>query len=258
MKFLIPSFRRPSAQYTVAYLNRIGIPPADILVSVQNPEDYAEYKAQTAGKCELIYRDSIGVAANRNQLLDTLAMGERAVMLDDNIRAIQRYSPLRKGGKKTGEQKDIEDAELLESELNRGFRACGTRDAKLFGVSPSGNLMFRHEEVRRYGVVQLNAEFLGRLLGIVKTDIRFDETLRINEDLDFLAQHIARGMNVIRLNTLHVKKRSDGKHEVGGCFEDHKQFGEETLRIVAARYPGILSISRTGNELRVNRALRNG
>lgn len=258
MKFLIPSYRRPRQQYTVEYLNRIGIAPEEITVAVQNEADYFEYSATLSGKCRLIYTESCGVAANRNQLLDTLKTGERAVMMDDNIRAVLLYSPIRSRDSALGSQREITNAGELKREMRRGFRLCAERNAKLFGVSPNDNLLFRYGEIKRSGMSQLNAEFLGRLMGIVKSDLRFDESLRINEDLDFLAQHIARGENVLRLNALHVRKRSDRKHERGGCFEDHQLYGEETLRIVAERYPGILSISSSGKELRVNRTLRNG
>lgn len=210
LNICIPSYRRADKQKTIDYLLKIGCPKDWITVTVQDMQDYEDYRANGVHKRigRLVFNSGKGVSDNRNNCLNCYQRGEKVIMLEDDISAISRLAIYPNGKRKLVPIKTIQQ---LISVCNRGFQLVKKHGTVLFGISMTRNAMFMslgYSERKLVG---------GVFMGIINTEIRFDSDLQIFEDTDFCAQTIKRYGACISLND--IAAIFGRKTNAGGCRE---------------------------------------
>lgn len=228
--FGIASYRRPDNQRTLDYLERMGIDRGHIIMAVQCEEDKAQYEKAGIGSRvgRLIYRAGKNVSDNRNTLLDSVPLGTRLVMLDDDINSICRL--VGKGLRK------IENRDEFYSMIKRGYALAARYRTVGFGLYPVKNAYFMSAGYTERNVV------IGTLFAIVNTDLRFDAEMETKEDYEYCCKAIQRYGAFVRLNNYVC----DAQHYTkGGCEEAWSDKAElyMTARRLAGRYPDILALN---------------
>ena len=113
--FCIPSYKRSEEQLTLSYLEEMGYSKEQIYISTQTYEDYQKYSQKYSKRANIIYKEGNCVADNRNTLLDNFDVGQKMVMLDDDIKYI---------GSKRGNEIKPFSKEELKNFLNEAFIYC--------------------------------------------------------------------------------------------------------------------------------------
>lgn len=236
--FAIPSYNRSNEQLTVEYLRRIGYSKDDIFVFVQNKKDYKEYQKFAIDANIVFGRTTLGVAANRNAILNYFSNGDKIVMLDDDVKSI-KY-------KKDESLLSIDSKEKLDKFLSKAFLYCKHKDAKMFGTYPVCNAFFMNNLIKDNQIV------IGTMLGIIVDHYyMFDEEFSVKEDYELCCRMINDGFNVVRFDGFCV----DAKHKTaGGCkdsWEDNDVLKKCCDKLVE-KYPKIVAYNaKRENEVRL-------
>lgn len=217
MKFLIPSYKRPEKQKTLMYLHELGYTKKDIILSTQTTEDFEKYRHKWGEKAEIILTPgAYNAAGNRNGLLRTLRVGEKAILLDDDIARIDRLVCITSKKHPFGEFAPVKSKDEFESIIAAGFAECQKRNALTWGMYSI------HNERMMYGAIKNNGKwsegkiFIGSFFGIVFTGQMFDERYSTKEDYQYLLSQRKQGYNILRMNAAAPYASHFTK---GGCAE---------------------------------------
>lgn len=217
MKFLIPSYKRSDKQKTVMYLHGLGYTKQDITISTQTPEDFKAYSEKWGDKAQIIFTpEAKNAAGNRNGLLKTLEVGEKAVLLDDDISRIDRLVCVSSKKHPYGEFVPISGKVEFEQMLARGFAECKKRNALTWGMYSIHNERMMYGAVKGNGRWSKDRIFIGSFFAIVFTGQLFDERYSTKEDYQYLLTQRKAGYNILRLN---IAAPYASHFTKGGCEE---------------------------------------
>lgn len=207
MIYGIASYRRPQCR-TVKTLLEAGIPAENIVISVQDEEDLAEYSKIHKG-IRIIYRKADSAAGNRNTLLREIK--QRPIcLLDDDISSIG-YRVTAKGFRVcTDRALAMIDEACAEAQKNGCLVA---------GVAPTGNNIIASARDTMSVDVLLQGSFL-----VFLGDEVFDERYKMVEDYELCLRIISRGDHTIRFNHFVANKPKNGTN--AGGLHDRYASGE--------------------------------
>ena len=197
----IPSHRRHNTigDETLQFLPYL---PDDwtVTVFVHDEKDEKLYKDMI---CEKVVNTKapLGIQHMRNAILDHYPKGEKILMLDDDVQALHL-----KSGQKLYEVNGNKFIQFVET----AFKKLEENNMKLFGVYPVPNAYFMNDKIK------LDGFCIGTFLGVISSELRFDENLPMKEDYDFTLQHIKAHNGIMRYNQMTI----EAKHykNTGGIF----------------------------------------
>jgi hypothetical protein len=222
--FGIPSYKRGHEQLTLKYLNKLGYHPRQIIISTQTEEDYAEYQRKYGKDCTVIYGQGNCVGDNRNNILQFLEKGVNIVMLDDDIKSLQKLT--------NGKLKDIDTKEELDNFIENAFDYCKVNRARIWGVYPVNNAYFMKASIDKKNIL------IGCVLGL-KNEFLFDSKFRTKEDYELCCREITNGYNCIRFN--NVTANAKHKTNAGGCKDDWKfEINKKCADMLIQKYPKLI------------------
>lgn len=165
------------------------------------------------------------VARVRNYILEN-CIGEKGVMVDDDLEMFKRWDF--ENGMPIQKQMAGEDVmELIEN----GFIMLEESGFKLFGL----NIIGDKGSYREYTPISFTNWVSGSFMGIIKTDIRFDERIPLKEDYDFCLQHLNKYRGLLRFNSVSMVKKDHGN--VGGCADMRTlQFEREQMELFTRKW----------------------
>ena len=230
----IPSAGRADKQFTLDYLERIGVPRERILLSVQTKSDLEEYTA--AGICERVlaitYGPAHNAAGNRNNLLNAVEPGAELLMLDDDIREIVRLESAADGAHRA---ETVDSFPALLRLAEDGFSTARRLGAFAFGINGA-----HVPKLMKYTVYK-QALCGGAVMGIITGQARFNPLYDTKEDYAFCCENIRQTGTFPSLE--YYSARVAARHE-GGCWEAWNDI--QTVRSDAARlckeYPEIVEM----------------
>lgn len=226
---------------TLHTLLKIGIPKENIVISLNDPKDYEEYKAKYSPDICVIYREGNNVACNRNNILNHFKTGDYVMVLDDDIKAIKKYVI---NGSKYGKTIPLERQEL-ERMLLEAFEETKKQKSSFFGTYAIENTMTLKSTMIGQGLYSVNKMFQGGSTGfIVDDETRYDESMLLLDDYEIILNNIRKGKYVLRRNDIVFCTPKMGTTE-GGYFDIYKQGKQkEYLLKLQAKYPGWFKIKK--------------
>lgn len=233
MRYLIPSYRRAETIATVDTLIGYEASPRDIVVGVQTDDDLRKYQDTVGSKCIVLRVNAKNAAENRNSLISQLGYGERAVVLDDDIRGFQKAEKVGKG---------IYSARTLDGrEFNKmladGFSKLGSSGA-VWGIQTTTNIVMVGRQLNG-GKVSRN-KMLTRVFGTFGgSGFRFDGSVRVGEDYEACLNVISSGMDTVKLLEYMpvVPKNGTNKGGCHGLYGSDVQWHKWLVEDVVSRYP---------------------
>ena len=244
MKFLIPSYGRCGKVTTAEMLVGYGVSPSDIVIGVQTEEDHSAYSREYR-RFRVAYAEASCAAGNRNNLLRMLEDGERAVLMDDDIKRISKVAL--SNDKKKARLLPIE-ADEFASLIDVGFSLLDKVGGKgIWGVTHISNTMILRRELAKGNVVKANQLIEGSFMGVVGGGgVRFDESVEYAEDYECCLHTLTNGGSTFRINTHTVIKPDNGSSE-GGCAhlyaKGKKYLHDAQQRDIIERYPGLIGFT---------------
>lgn len=237
----IPSKGRPEEVLTAQNLKGINLKKYLFLDTEKEKEKYLEYEGQNGVEnIDYIWVTDVdgGIVKTRNFILEQFADGKEILMMDDDI---QYFT------KKVGNTAiKINDIDKLEELFRVGFNICHKNNTKLWGLYPVNNQFFMSHTIKS-GFIN------GVFLGIIKSDLRFNENIKVKEDYEITCQHVRKFNKVVRLNMWSYQTDYQGNE--GGCTtyrtsEMQKQAGQ----YIIDKYPYWASwnTKRDGHEIILN------
>lgn len=208
----IPSYGRAGRVDTYMYFGGL----AKIFVPESQAKEYASYYRETDLVVIPDNRDG-SIAKKRNAIIDYTDT-EFVLMVDDDfVKMI-----------------DIEKRESLPFEktialIEQGFEFLQDSKAHLFGFNYSDDRM-RNKPFQPFSMTKP----FWQMIGLQKSEIRFDEDLIRGEDVDFWYKHLLRDRLTWRFNNYSVKARDKQKNQQGGIQE--KKETEKDLQILVSRW----------------------
>lgn len=246
MKYYIPSYHRLGRQKTLEYLSGLGYGPESIIIATQTEDDYRGYSETYSGKARIVYGQAHNCAGNRNTLIRLMAPGERAVILDDDIKSIDQLMPIcGKQHNKFGIFRAIDTRDELESLIATAFDICAQAGADIWGMYTVYNerMIYKYYVSGQY--YSLDTIFVGTVFGMVNTGRYFDTNFETKEDYEYLLRDISAGGHTVRLNWYSPK--TDHFEGPGGCTET--RLNKERYVLDAAtlqcKYPQYITLNRS-------------
>tara|TARA_Y100000593_G_scaffold9824_1_gene17842 strand:+ start:1229 stop:1945 length:717 start_codon:yes stop_codon:yes gene_type:complete len=194
MKIVVPSYKRAGNVLTRKVF------PDSMLAIHEFEEDL--YKEKEGGELLIVPDNMRGnIAKVRNYILDNVE-SERIIMADDDIRGM--------GYHENGKQNVMNYKRLLEF-IDNGYSMCKDLGARLWGVNLQSDPMFYHE----FQPITLLGVVLGTFSCHYKPELRYDESLYLNEDYDFFLKNILKYRKVLRYKKYYYM--ADHLDMKGGC-----------------------------------------
>lgn len=198
--FYVPSYKRAGKVKTGKWLT------SAILCVHEFEAD--EYKEKEKNKLLIIPDDLKGnMAKVRNFILDN-SVHDVTCMLDDDISEVGFYEFDEISEKMKFNKITQGDLFLKIDEWRGQSEDLGTI---LFGM----NLQSDPKFYREYSPISLQSPVLGTFCCILKTNLRYDERLGLNEDYDFALQVLQKHHKILRWNKYSYK--ADHLTMAGGC-----------------------------------------
>lgn len=191
----IPSYKRAETCKSAKMLSK-----AIIYVHEFEVEEYKKYNANKI----VVIPDNLqkkGMAVIRNFILDN-AKCDNILMVDDDLNRFGYYESC--------EQIKMKEEEIYAF-VDMAFRMCKEAGTILWGV----NLQSDKKFYRDYSPISLSSVILGPFMGIIRTELRFDDGLGLKEDYDYSLMVLNRYRRILRLNKYHYM--SDHIKKIGGC-----------------------------------------
>jgi hypothetical protein len=188
MKIFIPSKGRAETIRTHKYLERGNIPYKIVL---HYEADKREYLKNPSVKEEniIVSNQPYGVANQRRWIRDQLEMGEKYLLLDDNIDTITGlpepdYStPIDVTTKPHLFKNELTPEEFMER-VKEMFSTMEKTGAKFGGLAVVDNYYFRERKYRHVGYV------ISKVALIEKSEATYDYNLEAMEDYGFTAENL--------------------------------------------------------------------
>lgn len=200
MIYGIASYRRPECR-TVKTLLDAGVRKRDIVISVQDEKDLAQYKAKHPD-IRIVYRPADSAAGNRNTLL--MNIKERPVcLLDDDIVSFGVFEKNFRADTKKG-LAALES--VLESAKKNGCTIAGI-------AATSNGIIARNRSAESIDIL-----LQGSVLLFMDRDTFFDERFKMVEDYEICLKAICNGKHTLRDNRIVANKPQNGTN-VGGLHE---------------------------------------
>jgi hypothetical protein len=196
VRYAIPSFKRTGKVRTLQV-----IPKAQVWVPQSQAKAYAN--AHGADNVVSIPDELDGnVSRKRNAILDRLSGEEWVVLLDDDLTGIWR--------REANERTRLTAAEI-DWLCHEQFLLCETIGVRMWGLNQNQDPL-AYRVAHPFGML---APILGPFVGLLRPDLRYDESCAMKEDYDYWLQHIARDHRTWRVNKYHYTH--DHAKMAGGC-----------------------------------------
>lgn len=235
-KYCIPSYKRCGRQKTVSYLLGIGCDKDRIIISTQTEEDYRSYLREYAQKVgKVIYGKGDRVSINRNNLLNFMPAGVKIVLLEDDINSVSRL--VESDGKNRLEE--IRTIDELDKVVAKGFEIAEKNGTICFGLNMTANPFFMRGGYTRKRLVHTG------FMGIINTDLRFDERMKVWDDPEMNCQIIKRYGSVVSLNGYCA---DIDRFVKGGCADawSDKESVAKTRAYLLNKHGDLLTLNRKG------------
>lgn len=161
-----------------------------------------------------------GLIDSRNMALDD-AVDEPCIQLSDDLVSIKRINDEGAAVERTFTQLATETVSHLSA------------NCRLVGVAPTANAFYASLKVKRSHFI------VGDFFAAAPSSIRFDPHLRLKEDYDFTAAHMAMFGEVARLDwwLLNFRHRTNP----GGAVEYRTaELEQEAIAYLKAKWPGLI------------------
>jgi len=222
----IISSRRPSA---VSYMSDLCPVATWYVRDEQDAEQYSRYGAAVKIAGTLV--------AARNQALDdAFAQGLWCVQLSDDLRYITKAH-----GNRVYMRCTVFEA------LTEIQRAMVKHNTYLGGAAPSSNRILTEKSP----AVSLNRFILGDFMLIRPCDLRFDPNLRLKEDYDYTAQHLAQFGAISRCNS--ILPEFQHRSNTGGAVDYRTaELEQEAIAYLMQKWPNQFKKGNRPNEIVLN------
>lgn len=139
------------------------------------------------------------MAKVRNFILESCP-SDYIIMVDDDVSQLLYI-----------EDKEQQNIDHLEQMIIDGFNLANGLNTKLWGL----NLLDDPKAYRVYTPFSLQSPILGPFTAVIRSNIRYDERLSLNEDFDFFLQHVFQYRKTLRFNKYSY--RASHLNKKGGC-----------------------------------------
>ena len=169
-------------------------------------------------------------------MLNYVPKGQRLVLCEDDINAVIKI--VQKNGKNKAER--VSDIEELDRIVKEGFEIAKKHGTICFGLNMTVNPFFMKEGYTRRRLVHTG------FMGLINTDLRFDEKLTVFDDPEMNCQIIKRFGSVISLNGYGA---DIDRFVKGGCSEAwaDRDGVKEAVQRVFKKHGDILDINNHGH-----------
>lgn len=240
---LIPSYMRCGRVRALEYAEKV----ADrVIISTQTQGDYEAYRAEYGDRAEIVYREACSAAGNRNTLLKAIEKGERAIMLDDDVKRVSVCFGTR--------SRDVREA--TRNDIDRCFDSMERDGVSIGGFYPVNNPFFafpRAEETE-------NDILIGAAMLLIADGTLFDESYGACEDYALVLKIIAEGGTVKRFNKFLVETTKDSMSAAlagetsGGLAEAYARGKHaDAIRRLAEEYWPIARLGSNGTSIQVDK-----
>lgn len=236
MKICIPTLNRPNKLLTYELACNI-VGKENVYVFFHNDEDKNEYLKNYDIKNWVITNKPIGIAGQRNAILDYFSKDEMIIMLDDDIKSFKKLSQRRK-------LEVMSNEEVKELFVN-AFANCQFNDCALWGIYPVPNEFYMKNKINNKGFI------IGTCMGIIINDLRFDEDIQAKEDYDYTLQNIKKYHKLIRYEYITFDKCNSSD---GGCGTYRNKDSEfEDFNKLLNKWGSLIRINpKRENEILIN------
>lgn len=220
----IPSYQRAEKQSTLELLREFDFPKDRVFLSTQTEEDFRAYQIWKGYCREILFRNGKNVSCNMNTILDHFSRGDKVIFLDDDIRSFFTV----KGGAPHTVKK-----EEFYSMIDEGFSLAKKERATAWGIYPVNNPFFMKDKLRRKSIL------IGTLMGITKTDLKFNESFCTKQDYEFCLHTIKKYGKCLRLDWYSANASHQTK---GGCetvWKEKRIVRADTNRLLLM-YPDLI------------------
>lgn len=238
----IASYHRLECK-TLKTLLDLGIEKENITISLNDINDYNSYKEKYKD-IRVIYKEGNCVANNRNNLLDNHKIGDKLIVLDDDIISFRRWN-IKNDNSKYGKLYKIETKQELEQILNECFKETEKIGNNKFGIYAISNTMMIKGTIETQGLYSINKMFQGCFCGfIVDKETRYDNDFRVLDDYELVLRDIKNGKFVLRRNDIVSDTPKMGSSE-GGYHDLYKKgIQKEYMIKLFKKYPGMFKIKK--------------
>lgn len=248
MKFGIASYHRCDTMTTVTLLRSLGIQPDNILVATQTKNDYTNYKNRWQDDATIIFAPANNAAANRNTILKTCDIGERIILMDDDVKNLSIN--IEKDGYTYGTSRKL-DGENFQTMIEEGF----SQGSSLWGIFATHNNMFMRSQWLTYGAAKPYTLVSGAFMGITFTGDMFDESFPLCEDSELSLRLITKGDTCPKLSLYGLSRIGKEGDTPGGLYDTYHEDGllNSTIDRVISLYPELVTRSPRKGNLRMKR-----
>jgi hypothetical protein len=223
----IPSYKRYTQlrNKTLAFLEREGFDPNTIYVFVADVDEMKKYK-DTLLTCHDVIVGRLGLANQRNFIYDYFPLGQKILMMDDDIEDLLFLNP-----------------RPMKEMVERMWTITEQEKATLWGIYPVSNKYFCKERV-----VVGQVFCVGCFHGIVNTRDYLPENMSASEDRWFSCRRILADGKTLRYEGCCPKTKYVAK---GGLW-DYRRTGtnqyDDTIRVTEL-FPGLCKLRQKKNGL---------
>ena len=227
----IPSYQRPIVlrEKTLKVLNSYEIPIERIFIFVANDEEAVVYAKENLG-----YRIIVGVlglASQRNFIIDYFDMGTQIVSMDDDIECIYRLVS------KT--EQTMERLPDFVELCDQVFSQLKEKNLQLAGIYPVKNAFFMYDKTTT------DLRFcIGCLHWYINDKIPLYEQIQQKDDYERTLISYLKYNGVLRYNMICVKTKFFSE---GGLGIDRTKLNEADVIALSQMYPDYISIWRRKN-----------
>jgi len=166
-----------------------------------------------------------GLCESRNAAIDD---GQKL-----GLPVVQMSDDLKKLSLATGSHKQRDAS--FEAVVLRMLGAAQATGARLVGVAPTANPFYFNPNK----ATQTRGFVVGDFILVLKTDLRFDQAMRLKEDYDYTLQHIRKYGLVARANDVlatFVHRSNPG----GACDYRTERLEQQMIAYLKGKWPGLI------------------
>lgn len=243
MKILIPSYKRCGDVRPLAFAHDIA---DEVIVATQTKDDFREYSEAYSGVARVVYRAAHNAAGNRNTCLREVGNGERAMMVDDDVREIL----VCEGTKSSQTRK------ATRADIDAYFDAMEESNVSVGSCYPTANPYFAYGRPE----TTMNDMLVGNVMLFIGGGDRFNEEYGACEDYELALRTIAGGGDVMRFNRLLASMTGGGMKaslsgQTKGGFADAYASGahHEAIMRLSREYSPIAKLGNDGTSIRIDK-----